>query len=421
MRKRSAGAVSGGGCSDRASSSLAAIASALSTGDLAAAENLLDQLMATAGDRPPALSYLRARLYCGKGQHVAALDLLEASQATGETAEGCYLLGVCWQHLREWKLSEQALRRAIALDYWHTDAHILLGVSLRHLGRKLEALRCFEQALAGDPRALLARLYLSELCAETRDFKRALVQLHVLLGFAPDYVPAHRQRAANLFTLGDQQQAMNELRWLVQRGEADAWCFHTLGSIYQACGEPLQALRAFEYALRLEPARIESIASAAQLSAELGQLSDATTLYRSLLDEPLWEKLATQALAHIAQQRSNPGTAVASAPELPPFTGFAVPRAFLAAPTVNNLTNDTWARAGTTRSVISGQTIDWRQQQKVTRILTVARQITQQLTGRLGKQHIFTTLLVSWGKKLLASRRASAKTRDLKPKQEEDV
>jgi tetratricopeptide (TPR) repeat protein len=293
--------------------------SLLESGDAPGAEAALQ------GAIHPEAPALLARIRCEQGAHLEAIKLLRGVAAEAPSAECYYRMGTCWQHLSQWESSERALSRAIAMDPRHTDAFILLGTALYQQERHAEAITAFERALVNDPRALLARYHLAQTCMEVGNFKRALSQLHVLQSLQPDYAPTHRLQAAIFLKLKDYRQALVELCWLVESGHADGWCFSSMGSAYRAIGEKVQALKAYEYALRLDPGLTDETVYAAQLNEELEQYEIALALYRSLVRDLTWGERAIVAVERLERRLAVVKLAAKQAPELPDFHGFKAP------------------------------------------------------------------------------------------------
>lgn len=291
----------------------------LESGDVLGAEAALEGLV-----QPEARAML-AQIRCQQGDHLEAARLYRALVTEAPSAEGMYRLGSCWQHLSQWESSEKALIRAVTLDPRHTDAFILLGVALYQQERYADAIKALERALINDPRALLARYHLAQVCMELGNFKRALSQLHVLQGLRPDYAPTHRLQAGIFLKLEDYRQALVELCWLVEAGHADVWCFSSMGTAYRAIGEKVQALRAVEFALRLDPSLIDETVMAAQLNEELEQYEMALDLYRTLLRDLQWGETARVAVERLERRLAVIKLAAKTSADLPEFAGFQAP------------------------------------------------------------------------------------------------
>lgn len=298
---------------------------ALESGDAEAAEAALSGLDDPEEPAHAEVLALRARIRCERGEHFEAIKLLRTLPGASERAEVCYRIGTCWQHLGQWDSSEKVLRRAVALDARHTDAFILLGTALYQQERHAEAVQAFERALVNDPRALLARYHLAQICSELGNFKRALSQLHVLQTLKPGYVPTRRLQAGIFMKLQDYRQALVELCWLVEEGHADAWCFSAMGESYRAIGDKVQALKAYEYALRLDATLTDEMAYAAQLNEELEQYESALGLYQALTRDLQWGDRARSAVERLERRLSVIRLSAKSAPSLPRFDGFEAP------------------------------------------------------------------------------------------------
>lgn len=297
---------------------------ALEAGDDASAQALLEAIPEESRDYQPALR-LRAGLLCKAGEHFQAIRLLRKAIAFGPDAPLWYQVGECWDHLNDNEECERAFRKASELDPAFTDSFIRHGVALEKLGKLEGARTAFERAIANDHKALVARYHLAHLCAKLGDPKRALAQLHLLQGLKPDYPPTYRKQAEIFLTLGDHRQALVTLCWLVQQGHADAWCFSKMGRSYRAIGDPVQALKAFEFALRLDPELTEETAFAAQLNEELEQFESAYLLFKTLESDPSWGPRVASALARLEKRLAIATLIDKDAPELQDFAGFEAP------------------------------------------------------------------------------------------------
>lgn len=291
----------------------------LEAGDAEAADALLEGLDDLESQ------FLKAQITCARGEHLEAIRLYRQLVSIHPSAECYYQIGTCWQHVSEWEASEKALMKAVSLDPKHTDAFILLGTAYYQLERHPEAVKAFERALVNDPHALVARYYLAQVCMELGNFKRALTQLHVLQTLQPDYPPAHRLQAAIFLKLKDYRQALVELCWLVESGNADVWCFSSMGTAYRAIGEKLQALKAFEYALRLDPDLTDEAFYTAQLNEELEQYEVALELYKPLIHDLTWGERANAAIERLERRMAVVRLQAKPPTELPEFSGFQAP------------------------------------------------------------------------------------------------
>jgi protein O-GlcNAc transferase len=96
-----------------------------------------------------------ANLLRRRGEHVAAIPVLEAGLAQQPSSDLCALLGEILLDLGRLDDAEPMASRAVALDGRNPDARIALAKVLRARGRHLEALRTAEEGLAHRPGELL--------------------------------------------------------------------------------------------------------------------------------------------------------------------------------------------------------------------------------------------------------------------------
>lgn len=305
---------------------IVAAVAAIEAGDYEEAEWLLMQIGDEDKESYQTALFYRSRIHCARGDHGDSQDMLRRAIAVEPSGYLFYYLGACQQHEEKWEKSERSLLRATELDSRLTDAYILLGLALRKQKRNDEALVAFEYALVNDPRAKLARYYLAELCIETRDYKRALAQLHVLQQLEPEYAPTRRLQAEIHLNHGDRRQALVELCWLVERGYGDVYVFSTLGYSFEAIGEKVQALVAFEYALRHDPDLPGVMAAAAKINEELERYASSLQYYRALEPDVEWTERARNAIDRL--ERKIAFCRLSGKPEDAPieFDGFVPPR-----------------------------------------------------------------------------------------------
>jgi tetratricopeptide (TPR) repeat protein len=282
--------------------SLVAAVAAFEAGDFEEAEWLLMQVGDEDKEAYQTALFYRSRIYCARDLHDDAQRMLERAIGALPQAYLFYHLGACIQHQERWSASEGPLARAVALDPRQTDAWILLGMALRNLGRNDEALRAFERSLVNDPRAKLARYLLAQVCIDRKDYTRALAQLHVLGQQEPDYSPMHKLMAEIHLALGDKRQALVELCWLTDRGFGDVWCMTEMGRSFEAIGEKVQALVAFEKAMRLDPDLPDVMAASAKLNEELERFGSSLALYRALEREDGWADRARNGIDRLERK-----------------------------------------------------------------------------------------------------------------------
>ncbi len=160
----------------------------------------------------------------------------------------------------------EALRQALGADTTRADAHFLLGMAYRQLGRTEEAIRALERSVRidpGDPERLhaLARAYESagrDPSAIHDLYERALELQPALAWIRADHADFLQAR-------GRPEEAERAYRLaLEERPSLDVAAFN-LGTLLAGSGRLDEASEAFEKSVRLNPALAEALASLLQV------------------------------------------------------------------------------------------------------------------------------------------------------------
>jgi tetratricopeptide (TPR) repeat protein len=106
--------------------------------------------------------------------------------------------------------------------------------------------------------------------SNTRMYDRAVKSLNEALAIDPNYFDALRQIARDYTALADYRAAERALRRALQQSPGateDAEVLSQLGQVYEAAGQPHQALAAFSEALTKDPTNTEAQGGLARLQA----------------------------------------------------------------------------------------------------------------------------------------------------------
>lgn len=277
---------------------------AFDAGNIPAAEGGLLQIRPEHGGL-----FAQAQLHLGKiYQHQGNLPLAEQSYRTAarqaSNPDVVFQLSEFFFQQKRYVDAEPILKRIISMDPKYTDAYIRLGMIQRNHQQLPDAIRSFEQAIANDQRAIVARYMLAQLCFQTGNLQRSLSQLYVVLQLQPDYVPARILQADLLQRMGDHRQALVELCQIVALGKADANIYTKLGSSYLAIDDDYQAVRAYEKAFALNPALLSIGYQAATMREAMEQPMKALPLYQALSEDEEYRELALLAIERMEEALS---------------------------------------------------------------------------------------------------------------------
>lgn len=185
----------------------------------------------------------------------------------------------------------EALDRALGEDTTRADAHFLLGLAYRQLGRSEEALRALERSVRVEPDQperlhALAAAYRSagrDPSAVAPLYERALELQPALAWIRADY-------ADFLAAAGRRKVAEAEYRRaLEERPSLDVAAFE-LGTLLAGMGRLDGAAQAFGEAVRLNPALAEALAPLLQVRVAGGRVRGARALGSPLASLPLRDR-----------------------------------------------------------------------------------------------------------------------------------
>jgi len=252
--------------------------------DSAAAQQHVDEVLATNPEHPRAL-LLRADLALDGGDAEAALlDLEKLLQIAGSSSTVRNRMAIALELEGEFSAAEEQLELAIQSNRLNHDAWMNLGRIRRLRGDWSKAHEAFEQVLKiapENPDAFLGRgLVRVELSGQTgaeQDFRRSAE-------LAPN-------DAEPLLALGDlmrdsgrMDEALQTYREALAREEADAASWLKLGNALVLMGQAAQSVRAFEEALRRAPGLAPAHNGLGAALMEVGDLAQAQSALRRAAD-----------------------------------------------------------------------------------------------------------------------------------------
>lgn len=147
----------------------------------------------------------------------------------------------------------EELRKALAIQPNGDDAHRLLGHVLSELGKTEDALLEFRQAIALRPDYWRNHSFLGYAFFKTGRYAEAVAAYRRVTELQPDNAWGFQMLGTAYQAAGDGHRALENYKRAIALGR-DASAYSNLGTLYYAQGDFAEAARAFEEAVRLDPA-----------------------------------------------------------------------------------------------------------------------------------------------------------------------
>jgi tetratricopeptide (TPR) repeat protein len=140
----------------------------------------------------------------------------------------------------------------------YVDAHFNLGLALQELGQLAEACACYEQVVRLRSEHAAAWNNLGVAQKQIGRWQKAVESQRKAVGLEPGR-PDFQNNLANALRAGDQvQEAIQILQDAIKASPASAELWHTLGNALREAGRLAESRAAFNRALEIEPLLVES-------------------------------------------------------------------------------------------------------------------------------------------------------------------
>ena len=144
-------------------------------------------------------------------------------------------------------------KKAVRIDPWYAQGHLLLGVAYMQLERWSQAQLAFEEATKVEPGNAQAYLGLGSALNEQKDYLAAQKALEHSLNLQPNSAEAHYELARTLGALGKWQAAEPHVRRAIALNPDYPGSHALMGNVYLERQDLESARKEFVIYLQMEP------------------------------------------------------------------------------------------------------------------------------------------------------------------------
>jgi tetratricopeptide (TPR) repeat protein len=266
-------------------------------GQLAAAAQLYQQLLAREPDNADAL-HLFGVLRHQQGDHARAVELIGKAVALRPNAAALHAnLAEAYRAVGQFERAAGSCRMALRLWPDFPEALCNLGLALQGLGKHAEAVEQYRRAVELRPDFAIAHSNLGNALRELGRLDEALKHFRRAVELAPDHAPARTNLGQLLVDRGRADEALPHCQEAVRLQPDLAPLHHNLGNALRALGRHAEARAAYLEAIRLDPNLARAHAHLGLVLQQEGQLGDALVWLRQAMElEPtnadFWQYLA---------------------------------------------------------------------------------------------------------------------------------
>ena len=299
-----------------------------------AAISLLQQLRKRLSDAEAAwlqfdlaLAYLLAGSYekAVEQGHAYAESLPQGASKSTESAQAWSLIGIACARLSQGERSVNALRQAATLAPSEEEHWLNLTRELMELNRYSEAIASVQTGLAANPKSYALHLRLGAAHLSAGHYAEAESVFRDLVAAGDPLPTGYIGLAQVLLRTGRAEEAASELANAGQKIGPNFLISYFRGLAFDRAGKPLEAMMAFQEAVRLNSNNAEVHLSLGKTELALGRVSDAIAeLQQALRLNPgnaQAKRLLSQAYRRAGDSKSAANFAEASASAAPDTEG----------------------------------------------------------------------------------------------------
>jgi protein O-GlcNAc transferase len=215
-------------------------------------------------------------------------------------------------HVRQGKAKEalEPLTRAVSLDDRFVEAHYLMGVALRDLGRLDQAVKSLKLAVSLNAAFVPAREHLAEIYAARGPLRDALEQFEAIAALEPHRPERSVQVAATLSRTGQHDAAVLTVRRAIERHPDTPALYAALGRAwlitaadYEDPGAVAKAIEALQPLARRPDADSESLSLLGEALLMAGRVAEADRVLQQAVSRQPVAPIAYRHLAEAARRR----------------------------------------------------------------------------------------------------------------------
>ena len=214
-----------------------------------------------------------------------------------------YLLGLCYNALREDAAASKAFQDAIDADSTYVKAHKSLADLQRRQGKLRIAAETYRRAIALDSTYTKAYSALARVQIAGEDFDGALATLRPAVSIDPEFVEGLCLIGKTLSLKGRHHEAVELLRRAIEVNSKHIEAHYGLGEAYYGTGEWKKALDAGLKATRLQRNHHAAEVVVADSYSKLGQVSEARTWYKKAKQDNRFRDWCEQQLQELDRKQ----------------------------------------------------------------------------------------------------------------------
>ena len=180
--------------------------------------------------------------------------------------------------------AEQIYRQILAIQPNHAYAHNNLGVALKDMGKRDEAIACYRRALQLRPDYAEAHSNLGLALRDRGKLDEAVASCRRALKLKPDFPEAHNNLGLALMGQGKSEEAAACHRRALELRSDYVEAHNNLGNALKSLGKLDEAIACYRRALELKPGYAEAHSNLGAAFKDCGQLDEAVACCRRAIE-----------------------------------------------------------------------------------------------------------------------------------------